>query len=402
MPDRPDDASAPPDEGAPLDRLAPIPVASIQLTIGPQVVAVVLGGIFLGTTAFGVATASRRTLGWALASAVVAALLDPLVRLLSRHVPRVVAILAGLLLVGGMAMGVAGGVLADLGNQFDRLREEAPRAAAELEDSDRFGEQATKFRLENRVDELLNRLRDPTSGLASEKAASAASAYVVGAVLTAFLLSSGPKIGRAALEQISDPSRRQRAHDMVTEGFSNGRTYVLFGLAQAAAVGVIAWGLCYQEDVAAPIVVGVAVAALSIVPGFGILVGGAFGLLLEAGLGTADGVFRLGIAFVLLQIANSQFTRRVVVPQSLVVGPAVIVISVIVGFEVYGIGGSIYAAILAIFGTAILEAAGRLYDADAAATIDEAEAEEAEEAEEAAEAEEADEAAAEPAPASSG
>jgi putative heme transporter len=370
MPDQPDEAAAgarslpgvqpavQARRAAAPDRLHPAPVATIQLAIGPQVVAVVLAGIAVGTMAFGVATAARRTLGWALAAGVVAALLEPLVSFLSRHVPRVVAILSGLLLVGLLSVGVATGVLADLGNQFDRLRDEAPRAAAELEQSDRFGEQATKFRLENRVDELLDRLRDPTSGLASEKAASAASAYLVGAVLTAFLLSSGPGIGRAALDQISDPVRRQRVREMIEIGFTNGRTYVLFGLAQAAVVGVIAWALCYWEDVAAPIVVGVAVAALSVVPGFGILVGGAFGILLEAGLGTADGVLRLSIAFVLLQIANTVFTRRVVVPRSLVVGPAVIVIAVIVGFEVYGIGGAIYAAILAIFGIAVVEAAG--------------------------------------------
>jgi predicted PurR-regulated permease PerM len=358
MPDPPDDSAPARNPAITVSQLRPAPGAAIQLTIGPQVVAVVLGGIAVGTMAFGVATAARRTLGWALASAVVAALLEPLVRLLSRHVPRVVAILTGLLLVAGLAISVATGVLADLGNQFDRLRDEAPRAAQELEQSDRFGEQATKFRLEDRVDELLDRLRDPTSGLASEKAASAASAYLVGAVLTAFLLSSGPTIGRAALDQISDPVRRQRTREMVSIGFTNGRSYVLFGLAQAAVVGVIAWALCYREDVAAPIVVGVAVAALSVVPGFGILVGGAIGLLLEAGLGTADGVLRLAIAFVLLQIANTVFSRRVVVPRSLAVGPAVIVIAVIVGFEIYGIGGAIYAAILAIFGIAILDAAG--------------------------------------------
>jgi predicted PurR-regulated permease PerM len=358
MPDVPDEAVAVAKPGVTLDRLRPAPAATIQLAVGPQVVAVVLGAIAVGTMAFGVANAARRTLGWALASAVVAALLEPLVRALSRHVPRVVAILSGLFLVAGLAIGVATGVLADLGNQFDRLRDEAPRAASRLEDSDRFGEQATKFRLENRVDELLDRLRDPTSGLASEEAASAASAYLVGAVLTAFLLSSGPKIGRAALDQVSDPVRRQRAREIVEIGFTKGRVYVLFGLAQAAVVGVIAWAICYSEDVAAPIVVGVAVAALSVVPGFGILVGGSFGLLLEAGLGTADGVLRLAVAFVLLQIAQIVFTRRVVVPRSLSVGPAVIVISVIVGFEVYGIGGAIYAAILGIFGIAILDAAG--------------------------------------------
>jgi predicted PurR-regulated permease PerM len=361
MPDQPDEVAGRPNPGVALDRLdrlGPEPEATIQLTIGPQVVAVVLGGIAVGTMAFGVADAARRVLGWALAAAVVAALLEPLVSALSRHLPRVVAILSGLLLVGMLTVGVATGVLADLGNQFDRLRDEAPRAAAELEQSDRFGEQATNFRLEERVDELLERLRDPTSGVASEEAASSASAYLVGAVLTAFLLSSGPGIGRAALDQVSEPVRRQRLREMVEIGFAKGRTYVLFGLTQAAVVGLIAWGLCYWEDVAAPIVVGVAVAALSVVPGFGILVGGLFGILLEAGLGTADGAVRLAVAFVLLQIANSVFTRRIVVPRSLSVGPAVIVISVIVGFEIYGIGGAIYAAILAVFGIAVLDAAG--------------------------------------------
>jgi predicted PurR-regulated permease PerM len=356
MPVAPDDPvpEAPPS----VVQLRPDPGPVVRMTIGPQVVAVVLLGIAAGMAAFGVATAARRALGWALAAGVVAALLEPVVRVLSRHVPRVVAILTGLLMVGVLVVGVAGGVLADLGNQFDRLRDEAPRAARQLEDSDRFGEQARKFRLAERVNEVLDQLRDPTSGLASERAASAASAYVVGAVLTAFLLSSGPTLGKAALQQIGDPVRRQRVGEIVAIGFTNGRTYVLFGIAQAVVVGFIAWALCYWEDVTAPIVVGVAVAALSVVPGFGILVGGLFGILLEAGLGTGDGVVRLIVAFVLLQIANTLFTRRVVVPRSLAVGPAVIVISVIVGFEIYGIGGAIYAAILAIFGAALLEAAG--------------------------------------------
>jgi predicted PurR-regulated permease PerM len=48
-----------------------------------------------------------------------------------------------------------------------------------------------------------------------------------------------------------------------------------------------------------------------------------------------------------------------VVPRSLAVGPAAIVIAVILGFEVYGVGGAIYAAALAIFGIALLDAAGR-------------------------------------------
>jgi putative heme transporter len=333
-------------------------VGIVRMTVGPQVVAVVLLGIAAGLMAFGVADAARRPLGWALASAVVAALLEPLVGWLDRYVPRLVAILAGLLVVGVLAGSVVTGILADLGNQFDRLRDDAPRAAAELEESDRFGEAATDFRLEERVEELLDRLRDPTSGLASEAAASTAGAYLVAAVLTAFLLSSGPAFGEAALAQIRDPVRREQVRDLVRVAFTTGRTYVLFCLGRAAVAGVLAWALCYAEDVPAPIVLGVAVAALSVVPGFGIFFGGVFALLLEAGLGTQDGVVRLALAFLALQALDIVFTRRVVVPRSLVVGPAPIVIAVILGFEVYGVGGAFYAATLAIFGMALLDAAG--------------------------------------------
>jgi predicted PurR-regulated permease PerM len=330
----------------------------VRMTVGPQVVAVVIGGVALGLLLFNVASSAGRILGWATAAVVVAALLEPVVTWLDRFMPRVLAILASLFLFGLVASSVTGGILADLGNQFDRLRDEAPRAAQELEDSDRFGDAARDFRLEERVEELLDRLRDPTSGLASEQAASSAAAYLVSGVLTAFLLSSGPRFAQAGLDQISDPVRRQRVRDVVRLGFTRGRTYVLFSVCRATVVGFAAWALCYSEDVPAPIVLGVATAALSVVPGFGICVGGIFALLLEAGLGTQAGVVRLAIGFLALQVADAFFSRGVVVPRSLAVGPAAVVIAVIVGFEVYGIGGAVYGAILAIFGVALLDAAG--------------------------------------------
>lgn len=342
----------------------PTAMGNVRMMIGPEVVSVVLVGIAGGLLAFGVASSARRILGWAVASAVVAALLAPFVERLDRYLPRVLAILSGLLLVGVVAGSVTGGILADLGNQFDRLQEQAPEAAAKLESSDRFGEAATNFRLEERVDTVLDRLRDPTSGVASEKAASAAGAYVVSAVLTAFLLSSGPRMGEAALDQVGDPRLRERLRDVVRIGFARGRSYVLFGLGKAVVMGFAAWAICYWQSVPAPIVLGVATAALSVVPGFGVLVAGCFALLLEAGLGSADGAVRVGLGFIALEVFDVLFTRRVVVPRSLAVGPAVVVIAVIVGFEVYGIGGALFAAVLAIFGIAMLDAAGEVGDAD--------------------------------------
>jgi predicted PurR-regulated permease PerM len=41
------------------------------------------------------------------------------------------------------------------------------------------------------------------------------------------------------------------------------------------------------------------------------------------------------------------------------VGPAPIVISMVVGFEIYGLGGALYSTALAVFAMALLDAAAR-------------------------------------------
>jgi predicted PurR-regulated permease PerM len=319
--------------------------------------AVALTAAAIAYVAFGVADASRRIIGWAVAAAVVAALIEPAVTVLDRWLPRVLAIAAVLLVVGGASLAVATGVLADVDNQFDRLKVEAPRAALELEASPRFGDLARDFRLRERVGELIARIQDPTSGLAAE-VPSRTSTYLIGTVLTAFFLSWGPRVGRAALAQLTDETRRARLGQVVGVAFSHSQRYLLAAVARASVAGVVTWALCRMEDVPGPVVLGVTVAALGVVPGFGIVAGALPVLLLEAGLGQGGGALRLAVAFVLLQVIDEVVLRRVVVPRSLVVGPAVILIALVVGFEVYGIGGAFYGAALATFGVALLDAAG--------------------------------------------
>jgi predicted PurR-regulated permease PerM len=307
--------------------------------------------------AFGVADAARRIIGWVVAAAVVAAIIEPAVSWLDRRLPRVVAIAGVLVVVGGASLAVATGVLADVDNQFDRLKVEAPRAALELESSPRFGELARDFRLQERVGELIDRLQDPTSGLAAE-VPSRTSTYLIGAVLTAFFLSWGPRVGRGALAQLTDERRRERLQQVVGAAFSRSQRYVLATIARASVAGVATAALCRMEDVPGPVVLGVTVAALAVVPGFGIVAGALPVLLLEAGLGQGGGASRLAVAFLLLQVVDELVLRRLVVPRSLVVGPAVILIALVVGFEVYGVGGALYGAALATFGAALLDAAG--------------------------------------------
>jgi predicted PurR-regulated permease PerM len=333
----------------------PAPERTLRVTVGLEAIAVVLGAIAVAVAAFGIAASASRTIGWAVACATVAALIEPPVSALARHIPRPAAIATVLLLIAVTGGGVASGVLTDLDRQFDRLTIEAPRAAAELEDSDRFGDLARDFRLEDRVNEMLERLQDPTSGLASE-APNASSTYLICAILVAFFLSWGPKLGRAALVQLPDDRRRSQVRALSRSAFSRARRYCLAAIGRAALSGLVAFGLCRLADVPAAAALAAAVAGMSVVPGFGIVVGALPALLLKAGLDPGPGAARLAAAFVALQIIDEFFLRQVVAPRSLTVGPAAIVIAMVIGFEIYGIGGAFYGTAIAILGVALLDA----------------------------------------------
>lgn len=325
--------------------------------MGPQAVVVVLGAIALAIAVFAVASAASRTIGWAVACAVVAALIEPVVARLARRVPRVLAIAVVLLGVGFGAVAIAGGVIVEIDQQYDRLQREAPRAAARLEESERFGDIARDFRLQERVEEVLDRLARPVDA-APASTATTISTYLVCGVLTAFFLSWGPRLGRAAAEQISDPGTRLQVRYVGSLAFAQSRRYVLGVVAEAVAAGLVVLACCTWAGLPAPVVLSVFVAGFSIVPGFGVLFGSLPALLLSAGLEPGRTTVLLAVLAVALQVAHEVLLRRLARRRSLVVGPAAIVIAMIVGFEVYGIGGAFYAAALVVFAVALLEAAG--------------------------------------------
>jgi predicted PurR-regulated permease PerM len=350
---------------------------TLRVSIGPQPVLVVLVGLAGAILVFGLLTSAHRQFGWVLACAVVAAVIEPLVALLQRRLPRVLAILLAVLLVGAIVGGLVYGVLSDLDNQYARITSDAPRAAAELEQSERFGQLARDFRLQDRVVEVLAEVEKPTSGLGNE-AASAAGTYFLCGVLTCFFLAWGPRAGQAALRQVADPARRRMLDAIADDAFTKGRTWVIVAIGRAVIVGGVTFLLCRSEDVPGPVVLAVVAAACTPIPGFGVLLGALPALLLEAGLGDGTGVTRMLVVFTLLQLMDLAFVRRVVTPRTLTVGPAVLVIAVIVGFEIYGLGGAVYGAALGVFLVAALDAAAKrdvtLADAVPELLDDEAEA----------------------------
>jgi predicted PurR-regulated permease PerM len=327
-----------------------------------------LGGVALGWFAFGAAASARRPLGWAVACAVVAAILAPVVTRLAERMPRPLAVIVVFQLVGVAAGSLTFGTLRDLDDQVSRLKETAPEAAAELASSGGLlGDLAADIDLETRTRTLIDELERPSSGVAAG-VASSAGAWFVCVVLTAFLLSWGPRLGAAGLRQIGDEERRADVSRAVHNAVGIGRRYLLGVLTLSIVAGIAAWAMCDLEGVPAPLALGVAVAASSVIPGVGVVVGAVPAVLLEVGLGTNVGGIRLALGFVVLQAVHELVLRRVVSARSLTVGPAAIVIALVLGFDAYGVGGAYYGAALAVFGVAALDAVGRAQVERAAAT----------------------------------
>ena len=321
--------------------------------------AVVLAGIAAGSIAFGVVTAARRTIGWAVACVVVAAVIEPVVARLDRRMPRALATVITFLGIAVAVSLVLFGVFRDLDAQIERLKEAVPEAAAELEAGDGFlSEAARDLDLSQRAEDFVAQLDEPSSGVAVGVASSAGT-YFVCAILTVFFLSWGPRIGAAALRQIPEPDQRQRIGRLTRSSFSRGRGYILSVVGLGVVTGAVAWGLCRWENVPAPIALAVAVAALSVIPGIGVLVGALPAVLLETGLGSPWQGFRLLLAFAVVQALHHVVLRRHVSPRTVQPGPAVIVIALVLGFEIYGAGGAFYGAALMVFVVAALDAVGR-------------------------------------------
>ncbi len=299
---------------------------------------------------------ARHTLALFVAAGISAILLTPLVELLQHSMRRVVAVGLAVLLLVGVSGLVAWGVLGDVNRQIDRLQEAAPKAAAEIEQSQRFGKAAREFRLEERVTEAVNSLsQDPTQQ--AQKAARRAATYTVGGILMLFLLSWGPRMGQGALAQISDEERRARIHDFGIAAIRNGRTYLLFALVQAFVVGFVSWVVCRIANVPAPAPLGLIIGLTSVMPYIGIVLGSVPALLLAAGFRSFTVAAVLLVVFLAMQVGQIILQRRLR-REVIYVGPALIGIVFLLGYDVYGIGGALFGTAIAVFGMALADAIG--------------------------------------------
>jgi predicted PurR-regulated permease PerM len=321
--------------------------ASAALLVGAVVTAMVLRDVFV---------AAHRTVGWVVACAIVAALIDPLVDFVDRLVPRWIAVIVVLLAMLSLVGAVMVGLASELIDSLDELKESAPAAAAELEE--RY-EWMDDLDVGARVDAFVQDLDERVRKDAVSQAAETAPTYVVTSILMLFLLAYGRRYFEGFVDQFPE-ERRDGLRFVGQQTVLRGRLYLLVALGHSILNGLLIGWLCWALDLPAAVSLGVAVAAFTLLPLIGVLVGGIPALLLAFGLGAwRDGVVVLA-ALLVLQAIEVAVVRPRVDRRSVRVGPTIPIVIGLLGFELYGVGGAIYGIALAVFALAALDAVGRL------------------------------------------
>jgi predicted PurR-regulated permease PerM len=177
----------------------------------------------------------------------------------------------------------------------------------------------------------------------------------VGAILTVFLMTYGPRMARAALEQESDLVRRARLAAIVGPAVSRSRRAAVFAIVEALWVGLAVGGVAWLLDLPAPTAVGFTAGILSLFPYVGLMLGSIPLLLLTLGFRSLLAAVVLFVVVLLLQLADSMLVRPRMATRSIHVGLLVPWVVALVGYSVYGIGGAAYAVAYALFGLAVLD-----------------------------------------------
>jgi predicted PurR-regulated permease PerM len=318
-------------------------LGSTLLVIGAIGTAIVLGKVLV---------AARRTIAWTFATLVVAWLLSAVIALLSRWMQRWVALVLTILGVIILSVGTWAGVMANLRTEVRRVRTSLPAAAERLE---RRYDAASEFRAGERVRSFVRSIDERVStGAAVSKAAGTVPTYFVTGVLLLFFLGYGPRYLSGALNQIRDPDRRATVESVFSRASKRAQAYVLTTMAQVVTVVATASLVFYVVDVPAPFVLGLILGSLSAIPYLGAVLGGVPAVLVAAADPDERVLFTVVAMVVTVQVAEGLLRRRLD-PGTVRVGPALVLIVAIVGFQLYGFGGAIYATIALVFVLALLD-----------------------------------------------
>jgi predicted PurR-regulated permease PerM len=328
----------------------------VRITARSAVVGVLV--LVAGIVAQRIFVAAHRPLSWAAAAVVVAVLIDPIVDLLDRHIPRLAAVVVALLVVGGAAFAVTYAAFDNLADGLDRLGRAAEDAAERLEArDDSVGDLARDVDATRRVDLFVDTLDERVTGGDEVLVSTAGTAptYLVGGILTLFLMSYGPRFAQSAVNQLPSPRQREAVTDVVTRALNRSRRALLLMVGEGLVVGLFVTGVAYLLDLPSSAALGFAAGLLAMLPHVGIVLGNVPLILLLLALRSDLAAIVAAVVVVACQLVDSYVVRRRISLYSVHVGLLVPWVVVLVGYAVYGVGGAAFALVFAVFGLAVLD-----------------------------------------------
>jgi predicted PurR-regulated permease PerM len=276
----------------------------------------------------------------------IAAGLDPAVGWLTRHgMRRWLAVLTVLLVVFGALAGFLAAAIPPLASQTSQLADHIPHYARELQDhSSQLGKLNAKYHLEQRVQKLVSsKGSDLISGLlgAGEIVLGAVGSLLVVVVLTVYFLAGLPRIKLFAY-RLAPHSRRARVILLGDEIFTKVGAYVLGNFATSAIAGIgtfawmMAWGIPY------PVLLGIFVAFIDLIPVIGSTIGGAIVTLVALTVSVPVALATLGF-YVAYRLAEDYLLVPRIMGRAVQVPAVVSVLALLIGGALLGIIGALVA-----------------------------------------------------------
>ena len=336
------------------DGSAPGAWTRARVRVSPTSVALLLGAVIAAIVIRNVFVAAHRSIGWAVATALLAMLLTPVVDRLARRTGRALALFGTVIGIGVIAGAVWTFVRIQIIGELDVIVTRAPLAADDLEERASW---AREIDLGDRIDDLVGRIDVPTATERLGEFAGIASSYFVPGILMLFMLIFGPGMVAGAFAQLPE-ARRDHIRRLMEAAVADTRAIVGYKVVVAGVVGVVFGLMAWALSLPAPVILGLLVAGGSVLPSIGIVAGAIPVTLFAFGLdGLVDGLIVLGVAIGVQAAVNLRF-EPLLRNRAGDVGPALILSIGLIAWQVYGIGGSIYAVIILILGMSLVRQLG--------------------------------------------
>ena len=276
----------------------------------------------------------------------IAAGLDPAVSWLTRHgLRRWLAVIITLLAVAGSVAAYLAAAIPPLAAQATALVAELPRYMHSLQDhNSQLGKLDAQFHIQQRLSRLISTRGNSLIGGvlgAGELVLSAASALLIVAVLAVYFLADMPRIKLFAY-RLAPHSRRTRVILIGDEIFAKVGGFVLgnFLTSVIAGLGTYLWMLIFGLPY--PILLGLFVAFMDLIPVIGSTIGGAVVTLVALTVSLPVAALTLGF-YVAYRLAEDYLLVPRVMGRTVRVPGVVSVVAVLVGGTLMGIIGALVA-----------------------------------------------------------